>query len=360
MALEPVRPPPLTLWGDDPGREWDTIVTGREENRPKVAHSPHVLVVDDEREVRMVLAKILREEGFDVGLEADGSGALESARLVRPDLILLDVMMEGVDGLEVCRQLKADQETRLIPIVLLTGLSLREDRLRGLEAGADDFLSKPVDRSEMIARLRGLIRSKQFTDRLVKAESVVLSLARSIEGKDPFTEGHCERLSELAVLLGQRLDQDPVALEALSQAGYLHDIGKVAVPDSILLKPGPLDAEEWDVMKRHPIVGEHICGPVDSFREVLPIIRHHHEKGDGSGYPDGLAGGEIPETARILQTVDVFDALTSSRPYKDPMEVREAIGVMDQGVSVGWWDPPCVDAFTELVRESPRVVDRGR
>jgi putative two-component system response regulator len=224
--------------------------------------------------------------------------------------------MPQQDGFAVCQSVKANQETRLIPVVLVTGSGSSEDRIRGIECGADDFLSKPVRVQEFRARVHSLLRMKRFTDELERAETVLFSLARSIEAKDPYTGGHCERLSAYSVALGKRLGLPPEQLLALSRGGIVHDIGKVAVPDHILLKPGPLTAEERKVIEQHPVVGERICAPLKSFRLVLPIIRHHHERLDGSGYPDGLKGERIPLLARLLTTVDIYDALTTDRPYR--------------------------------------------
>jgi len=319
---------------------------GRPSPQPWAAHAL-VLIVDDDASVRSSLARMLRFRGYQVATEADGAGALESARLLRPDVILLDVQLPDFDGFEVCRRLRADAETRLLPVVLVTGLSNVEDRVRGFEAGADEFLTKPVEGIELVARVRSLLRTKSYTDQLVQAESVVLALGRSVEGKDPCTEGHCERLSVSARELGRRLGLGEDDERALAYAGELHDIGKVAVPDAILLKQGPLEPDEWEVMRKHPVTGEHICGPIRSFSKVLPIIRHHHERWDGSGYPDGLSGEEIPITARVLQVVDVYDALTSERPYKPMMSRVDAFSTLQSEVDRGWWDPAVFSEFRD-------------
>jgi putative two-component system response regulator len=217
--------------------------------------------------------------------------------------------------------------------------------------GADDFLSRPVDRSELLARVRSLLKLKYRTDELERAGLVLFSLARSIEGKDPYTHGHCERLAEYSACLGEHLGLAEDQIIALRRAGVVHDIGKVAVPDAILLKPGRLTADEWKLVQQHPIVGERICAPLKSFRLVLPILRHHHEKLDGSGYPDGLRGEAIPLTARVLQIVDVYDALTTVRPYKPALSITDALQTMKQEVAQGWWDPHIFDQFERLVRD---------
>ncbi len=309
-----------------------------------------ILIVDDESGARAALEFLLRREGFEVRDAADGASAIQECASFRPDLILLDILMPGMDGFEVCRHIKATPETRLTPVVLITGLSDTEDRIMGINAGADDFLSKPIDLNELLARTRSLLRLKQYTDELENAEAVLFSLAHSIEARDPYTHGHCERLAEMSARMGERLGLAEEQIKALRRAGVVHDIGKVAVPDSILLKPGPLTLEETKVMQKHPVVGERICAPLKTFRLVLPIIRHHHEKHDGTGYPDGLQGEEIPITARILQLSDVYDALTTDRPYKVAFSPEVALDLMEEESERGWWDRELMDAFREMIR----------
>lgn len=308
-----------------------------------------ILIVDDDVANRKLLEQILEIAGFSVASAGDGQQALIEFERTSPDLVLLDVQMPKLDGFEVCHKLKSNPGTRLTPVVLVTALSATEDRVRGLEAGADDFLIKPVDRSELLARVRSLLSLKAFTDELEQAETVLFSLAQSIEGKDPYTEGHCQRLSDYSAYLGERMGLPLEQITALRRAGVVHDIGKIAVPDAILLKPAKLTTEEFKVMQQHPLVGERICGPLKSFRLVLPIIRHHHEKLNGTGYPDGLKGDQIPLTARILQVVDVFDALTTLRPYKRALSISETLEVMDDEVKKGWWDPEIFSQFKHLV-----------
>ncbi len=307
-----------------------------------------ILVVDDNSAVRSTLSRLLRAEGFEVSAEANGKGALDSVRLLRPDVVLLDVMLPDCDGFEVCRRLREDPETRLTPVMMLTGLANEDSLVQGLESGADDFLTKPPRRLELLARVRSLLRMRHYTNQLERTESVLLVLGRSIEGKDPYTEGHCERLSARATELGKRIGLSADEITALDRAGIVHDIGKIAVPDAILLKRGQLTPDEWTIMRKHPVTGEHICGPIHSFRLVLPIIRHHHEKYDGSGYPDALSGKEIPTTARVLQVVDVYDALTTERPYKPALSRAEALKTMRSEVDKGWWDSKLVAEFERL------------
>ena len=309
-----------------------------------------ILVADDQAANRELLEELLTAQGFKVITVTDGAALLHELTRVPVDLLLLDVMMPHLSGFEVCQKVKNNPDTYLIPVILITALSDKQDRIEGIKVGADDFLSRPVDRTELLARVRSLLTLKYRTDELERAESILFSLARSIEGKDPYTHGHCERLADYSACLGEHLGLSPDQIIALRRAGVVHDIGKVAVPDNILLKPGRLTAEEWKLVQEHPLVGERICAPLKSFRSVLPIIRHHHEKLDGSGYPDGLRGDDIPVTARVLQIVDVYDALTTVRPYKPAFSITDALQTMKQEVAKGWWDPHIFDQFERLVR----------
>jgi putative two-component system response regulator len=309
-----------------------------------------ILVADDQAANRELLNELLTTQGFNVITASDGTEALQQMARTQVDLVLMDVLMPDLNGFEACERIKSNPDTYLIPVVLVTALSDKQDRLEGIKAGADDFLSRPVDRTELLARVRSLLKLKLRTDELERAESVLFTLARSIEGKDPYTHGHCERLAEYSARLGEHLNLSEEQITALRRAGIVHDVGKIAVPDAILLKPARLTKEEWELIYQHPIVGERICAPLKSFRLVLPIIRHHHEKFDGSGYPDKLRGEEIPITARALQIVDVYDALTTERPYKQAFSITDALQTMKEEVAKGWWDPNVFDQFEQLVR----------
>lgn len=314
------------------------------------ATTGHVLIADDQAANRELLYELLTAQGYTVTTVTDGAAAVAELARTQIDLVLLDVMMPRMSGFEVCEAIKSNPDTYLVPVILVTALSDKQDRLEGIKVGADDFLSRPVDRAELLARVRSLLRLKQRTDELERAESVLFTLARSIEGKDPYTHGHCERLSEYSARLGEHLGLSQDQIIALRRAGVVHDVGKIAVPDAILLKPGSLTPDEWTLIREHSVVGERICAPLKSFRFVLPIIRHHHEKFDGSGYPDGLRGEKIPITARVLQIVDVYDALTTERPYKRAFSITDALQTMKQEVAKGWWDPRIFDEFEQLVR----------
>jgi putative two-component system response regulator len=286
----------------------------------------------------------------------DATQAEAEIRRQLPDLILSDVIMPGKSGYELCRELKEDPATRLIPFVLITGLSDREDRLRGIEAGADDFLNKPIFAEELFARVKSLLKLKEFTDELETAESVLCTLGLSVESRDPYTEGHCERLAQNASNLGRHLRLSDESIVALRRGGYLHDLGKIAVPDEILRKGTNLTPEEWVIMKQHPVTGENICRPLKSLRLVLPIIRNHHEHSDGSGYPDGLQKAQIPVLSRILQVVDVYDALRTARPYKPAMGHDQAALTMIQEARAGLWDEDLVSEFLDMLKRQRQVA----
>src|ERR1700686_40126 len=311
-----------------------------------------ILIADDQAANRELLEELLTAEGFKVASVATGAAVLEQLAIVPIDLVLLDVMMPHLTGFAVCEKIKANPETYLIPVVLITALSDKQDRIEGIKSGADDFLTRPVDRTELLARVRSLLKLKLRTNELERAESVLFTLARSIEGKDPYTHGHCERLADYSARLGAQLGLSEDQLTALRRAGIVHDVGKIAVPDAILLKPGRLTPEEWAIMREHSVIGERICAPLKSFRLVLPIIRHHHEKLDGSGYPDGLRGDAIPITARVLQIVDVYDALTTARPYKRAFSITDALQIMKEEVAKGWWDPHIFEQFEGQIRSN--------
>jgi putative two-component system response regulator len=312
-------------------------------------HHGVILVADDNETSRELLSTLLAEEGYQVICVSDGQQALEQISSDSVDVAVLDVVMPRKTGFDACLAIKSNPETRLIPVLLLTSLNSNNDRIRGIMCGADDFLSKPVNNHELLARVYSLLRLKQFTDELDNAEAVLFSLALSIEAKDPYTEGHCERLSKYSVAVADKLGLPEDLRVAIRRGGLVHDIGKLAVPESILLKPGPLTPEERKIMEQHTVAGERICAPLRSFRHVLPIIRSHHEKQDGSGYPDGLQGDQVPLTARILQITDIYDALTTDRPYRKALSAEKAFAIMREEVKRGWWDGSILSVFEAVV-----------
>lgn len=309
-----------------------------------------VLVADDAESIRALFKKLLTTDGHEVISAEDGAQALDAVREYHPDVVLLDVTMPRLNGLEVCRQLKSDPATRLTPVVLVTGLSELSDRIKGIEAGADEFLSKPVHPHELRARVGSLTRMKHLIDALDSAEAAFMTLALTIEARDPHTNGHCERLARHAVQLGRALGLPPEDLHALDRGGYLHDVGKVGVPDAVLLKPGPLTPEEFALMKRHTEIGDALCAPLQSLRRVRPIVKSHHERLDGSGYPEGLAGDDVPVLAQIVGIVDVFDALTSHRPYRPAWSSEDAAKHLLMQMEEGKFSRRFVEAFLETLK----------
>src|SRR6201993_1898039 len=317
---------------------------------------PRVLVGDDNPDMVELMRELLASRGYDVVAVRDADAAEGEVRRHPPDLILSDVVMPGRSGYELCHQLKENPGTRLIPFLLITGLSDREDKVKGIEAGADDFLNKPIFPAELFARVKSLLKLKEFTDELETAESVLCTLGLSVEARDPYTEGHCDRLSKRAAALGRHLGLEEDSIIALRRGGYLHDLGKIAVPDEILKKGSNLTADEWAVMKRHPVTGENICRPLKSLRLVLPIIRFHHEHSDGSGYPDGMRRGEIPLLPRVLQVVDVYDALRTARPYKPALSHEQAAITMREEAQAGLWDEDLVAEFFAMLDKRRQVA----
>ena len=318
--------------------------------------TPRILVVDDQPAIAGLMSQLLTMRGYDVVTADNAEEAEGEIRRHPPDLILSDVMMPGKSGYDLCRSLKGNSATRLIPFVLITGLSDSSDKVRGIEAGADDFLNKPVLAEELVARVKSLLRLKEFTDELETADSVLCSLGLIVEGRDPYTEGHCERLSVRAADLGRHLGMDEDSIIALKRGGYLHDLGKIAVSDEILKKGTDLSPAEWEIMRRHPITGENICKPLRSLRLVLPIIRHHHEHSDGSGYPDGLTASEIPVLPRVLQVVDVNDALRTARSYKPPLTHEQAAETMREEARRGLWDAELVAEYFSMLERQRQVA----
>ncbi len=330
-----------------------------------------VLIVDDSPAFTEALAKLLVAEGFAVDVVHDADGVIEAVGRSAPDVVLLDVELPGASGFEVCRGLKQNDLTRLVPIVLLTGLVGREHRLAGIEAGADDFLTKPFDSSELTARVRSLSRLKRYTDELESAESVIVSLALTVEARDAYTEGHCDRLSTYAVALGRAIGLSPDELAALRRGGLLHDVGKVGIPDAVLLKQGRLTADEYELVKQHTVIGERLCSGLRSLSAVRPIIRQHHERLDGTGYPDGLQGNAVSLLAQIIGVVDAFDAMTTDRPYRASLGLERAVDELRRDVTRGAMDHTLVETFITFApgllaappagadtwSEGPRLVD---
>jgi putative two-component system response regulator len=313
---------------------------------------PLVLVVEDDAANRALITALLEREGYRVIAAADGETGLRYALEEEPDAILLDVGLPRLDGHEVTRRLRLVPATRTVPVILLTGRSSIEDMVEGLDSGADDFVSKPFRRPELLARLRSAVRMRQAILGMENARAAVAALANAVEAKDATTEDHCERLVLLAARVGEQVGLAKGELEALAYGALLHDVGKIGVPEGILLKPGPLDADEWTILRRHPEIGERICQPLGLSREFLPIIRSHHERWDGSGYPDGLVGTQIAMGARIVGLVDAFDAMTHDRPYRPARTTLEALDELRREAG-HHFDPELVTLFIQATETMP-------
>ena len=307
-----------------------------------------VLVVDDVPANRELLQGHLDDLGYEVREARDGIEALEAVEAEEPDLILLDIDMPRLDGIAVCERLKAHPTRRLIPIVILTASNDRNTRLRGIAAGADDYLSKPFDSKELLIRTKVLLRQRALNQRLDATEGVLFALARAVEARDRHTIHHAERVGRYAEAMGAAHGLTHEDEELLYQGGVLHDLGKIAIPDAILLKPGPLTASEFATMRQHSVEGERICLSLRSVSHYLPIIRHHHERIDGTGYPDHLAGSDIPIGARITAIADGWDAMVSDRPYRAGLDEEEALRRLRQGAGTQW-DAGLVRVFLDLL-----------
>lgn len=312
-------------------------------------NSARVLIADSNRANAQPLFDLLGDE-FALRIVANAADAVEACRIDLPDVVMIDLPDPLAEGLDVCRAVKSDPATRLIPVVIVTSLSDRIDRLAAIEAGADDFLIKPFDPAMVRARLHSLVRLKRYTDELESAEAIIVGLGATIEARDPMTQGHCLRLATYATTFGRALGLSGDELAALHRGGFLHDIGKIAVPDRVLLKMGALDSLEEQMMRAHPIVGDTLCAGLRSLRLVRPIVRHHHERLDGSGYPDGLKASAVPLLAQIVSIVDVFDALTTERPYRPALSRERAYDTLRAEAARGWRDRALVDVFIDLAQ----------
>ena len=282
---------------------------------------------------------------------------IEHVDLIIAELIMGDASAKTFSGLDFCRRVKANRRTRLIPILIITSVQGIDNEVAGLESGADEFLIKPLQPAVVRTRIRTMLRNKRAIDSLEEAETILFALAQTVEQRDKETGNHCQRLATLSVALGTALGLPNDDLQALHRGGFLHDIGKIAVPDSILFKRGMLNEEEWAVMRSHTWKGEDVCRRMRSLAPVLPIIRNHHEKWDGSGYPDGLTGEQIPLLARILQLADIYDALTSRRSYKSAYTAEEAVAILEKEAGMGWRDPELISVFCEMVRQPNFVAN---
>jgi putative two-component system response regulator len=309
-----------------------------------------VLVAEDDAANRALIGRLLERGGYRSISVGDGRDAVRAAVDESPDLVLLDIGLPGMNGLDVCRRLRADPRTVALPIILVTGQTASRDLVAGLDAGADDFVRKPYDEAELMARIRSVLRLARVTAEMVGAHGVIAALANAVEAKDSTTEMHCQRLAGLAHQLGMRAGLEPATLKGLVFGALLHDIGKIGVSDAILTKPGPLSRQEWAEMRLHPLIGERICEPLATASQFSPIVRHHHERWDGHGYPDGLRGETIPIGARIVGLVDAYDAIIHDRPYRPARTVEAALEELHTQAGAQF-DPELVRLFVPLIEQ---------
>ena len=361
--------PPSAIDGDanfgfEPGAEptglacaWPSLVVDRRSFYAEPSPCPSVLLVTAHETERRVLGSLLRRERCILIDARSGTMALELLLSCRPDLVILDRDLGDMDGLECCRRIKTLRQSEFLPVLLVAAGISEEDEVLAIDAGADEYLSKPLHPQVFRARISALIRQKNAVDRLEEAEHILFALALTVERRDPGTGGHCQRLALYSVAFGMRLGLSKEQLLALHRGGYLHDIGKIVVPDAILYKPGKLTAEDWVVMRTHSARGEEICRPMRSLAPVLPIIRSHHERWNGSGYPDGLAGERIPLLARILQLADAFDALMSERPYKPAYTRKLTVQTLISEAGMGWRDAELTRLFIELPFDELKLAE---
>ncbi len=312
---------------------------------------PKILIVDDNKVNVELLRTQLKPYPYDLETAYDGEEALAKVQKTNPDLILLDLMMPKVSGFEVCRAIKQNKETQFIPVIVITALQELDDKLKAIELGADDFLIKPINRLELTTRIKSLLHLKSLHDDLDTSENILFSLAGALEAKDFYTRGHSERVGDLGFKMGRKLGLSERQLEAIRKGSLLHDIGKIGVKETILLKPGKLTDEEMAHIKSHPKRGFDICSPLRSIEDCLPIIRSHHERIDGQGYPDGLRGEDIPLLAKIIAVADSFDAMTTDRPYRKGMTKEQALKIYENERDGGQWEPELVDILVEVLKE---------
>jgi putative two-component system response regulator len=331
-----------------PTQRWDPW---REQSLPPEARrAGRVLVCDDTPANLELLQHQLEQDGHEVLALSEPDAVLPTIFERDPDLVVLDVRMPGLDGFTLCDWIKSNPETHLLPVILVTARAEQRDRVRRSQVGADDILVLPLNRLEFLARVRSLLRLRDYVRDLEDHESVLLSLAGVLEAKDPYAHGHAARLGDLAAQLGQRVGLSELECERLRVAALLHDIGMLAVPEQVLSKPGQLAEDERVLVRAHAARGEQLCGALRSVQPLLPLIRHHHERFDGSGYPDGLIGHAIPMGARVLGLADAFDALTSERAYRRCLSADEALGLLGEETRKGRWDPLVYDALAAMLQ----------
>jgi putative two-component system response regulator len=320
---------------------------------PTTPPGARILVVDDDEQVRYLLRYLLSHDGYLVEDASSGAEALEKVAATSPEVVLLDLNLSGRTSHDVIETLRDDPRTRFVPIVMITDGGTRRDKLDAINAGITDFLTKPFDGEELLARIRTLVRLKRFTDVFEEAREVIIALAAAIDQRDPYTAGHSERVSYYAEMLGAAVGLSSEEREILRYGGLFHDIGKIAIRDDVLLKPGKLTPEEYREIQRHPVAGRDLLKNMRTLESAMPVVYHHHERYDGSGYPEGLKGESIPLLARVASIADVYDALTTKRPYREALTRAQALELMQDECKKGWHDPTLFGLFLGLIEARP-------
>ena len=333
------------------GRHKETHSNVDEERTERI----QVLVVDDEPSMAQLITEVLSAAGHNVTWAMTGKAALSLIKQRDFDVALIDKRLPDTDGDVICRQVRTELAP-MLPVIVVTGCEDRQSLQDSFEAGANDFIRKPFSTSELRARVDAAARSKRQTDQLECAESLLFAIARSVEARDTVTSDHCSRLSALATAFGNYLGLGARQIRALQHAGLLHDIGKLGIADRILFKEGALDAQERRAMQEHTVIGAELCSRLKTLRPTACIVRHHHERRDGGGYPDKLARTDIPLLARIFQLADIYDALVSARPYKEAMSSEAALSTMLAETRAGWLVPNLFALFLEFVKLDDTTV----
>jgi putative two-component system response regulator len=315
-----------------------------------------ILVIDDDDQVRGFLRRLLTRAGYVVEEFGTADEGLEQIRRDPPDLVLLDLRLPDRSGHDVLESIRSDPATRLLPVVIVTGYASSAEKLRAQAAGVTDFVEKPISPDELLPRIQTLVTLKLFADEHEHAEHVILTLARTIDARDPFTAGHSGRVAEYANRVAIRMGLPAAALIDMRRGALFHDLGKIVIPDAVLRKPGALTPEERTVVEEHPSVGYDLLSPMRTMRKALPVVHHHHERLDGSGYPEGISGSAIPMTVRIVTVADVFDALTTDRAHRGAMSESKAFEILRDGVQRGWWDASVVDELRGAVDSGTMAV----
>jgi len=314
-----------------------------------------IIVADDSPTSIVIIKNFLVKQGYEVYTACEGQEALSLVNTINPDLVILDIMMPKITGLEVCKTIKTSDKTRFIPVIILTASDSKNHRNQAIRMGANDYLNKPCDRVELKLKVESLLKLKNAIDELESAGNIILALAKAVEAKDKYTKGHAERVSLYGSKIAKKLNLSEQQVRGIITAGMLHDIGKIGIPDEILNKPGKLSEREYDLIKQHPTIGQEICNPIKSFNNIKTIIRHHHERLDGTGYPDGIAGEDIDIETRIIAVADIYDALTTDRVYRSAMDDKTACVILKDDVLNGKLDKKVVNALESIVFKNSQI-----